>query len=71
MKDFISIMEKVERVIKSCKTEDQLDVASNFMKIAFEFQNKYLPDFDTYEKMKFENRVSNLILAKYEELEWS
>jgi len=70
--DFMPILEKVERVIKSCKTEDQLDVAKNFMKVAFDYMETYLHgQYDDYEKIKFENRVTNLILSKYEELEWS
>ena len=70
--DFIPLAEKVEKVITSCKTEDQLDVAKNFMQIALDFMEKYLYEqYDEYDKMKFENKVGNLILTKYEELEWS
>ena len=70
--NLLQILEKVERVIASCKTEDQLNVAKNFMEIAFGFTKKYFRgQYDEYDKMKFENKVTNLILAKYEELEWS
>jgi len=69
--DFATILEKIEKVIISCKTEDQLEVARNFMLLGFELDKNLGEQLDHYDMIKFQNKLDNLLLAKYEELEWT